>query len=227
MTPERLLKVQEAYDAVIELEPSRRTAVLANICVGDDFLLEQVERLLDLRERASGFLETPPPELRFAGAPDSFVGKRVGPWRLVREIGRGGMSVVYLGVRADDAFQKEVAIKLVWTAPGGAELVNSFRNEREILAAMDHPNIERLIDGGATEEGLHYLVMEHVDGTPITKFCNERKLSINHRLKLFRQVCEAVQYAHRNLIVHRDLKPGNIFVTDDGVVKLLDFGIAR
>src|ERR1700741_4788983 len=120
MTPERLSDVQKAYEAVIELEPSQRAAALADICAGDNDLREEVERLLGLREEASGFLETPPPELRFVVAPDSFEGKRLGPWRLVREIGRGGMSVVYLAVRADDAFQKEVAIKLVWTAPGDA-----------------------------------------------------------------------------------------------------------
>ncbi|HKQ73771.1 MAG TPA: protein kinase [Blastocatellia bacterium] len=227
MTPERLLNVQKAYVAVAGLEPSRRAAVLADICAGDDDLREQVERLLDLREEAEGFLETPPPELRFAGSPDSFVGKRVGPWRLVSEIGRGGMGVVYQAARADDAFQKQVAVKMVWMAPGSAELVNRFRREREILAALDHPNIARLLDGGATEEGLHYLVLEFVAGMPITDYCNERRLSINDRLRLFRQVCEAVQYAHRNLVIHRDLKPGNIFVTADGSVKLLDFGIAK
>src|SRR5262245_3321859 len=225
VTPERLLQVQEAYETVIEQDPPRRDGALAAICAGDEDLRREVERLLNLPVEAKDFLETPPPPLQTLNPSDSLAGKRAGAWRLIREIGRGGMGAVYLAERADDSFHKQVAVKIV--SPAWGELVDRFRQEREILAALDHPSIARLLDGGATEDGLQYLVMEYVEGAPITEYCDQRKLSIDDRLKLFRRVCEAVQYAHRNLVVHRDLKPGNIFVNSDGAIKLLDFGIAR
>jgi eukaryotic-like serine/threonine-protein kinase len=169
-------------------------------------------------------------------------GRMIGPYRIVREIGRGGMSVVYLAERADDVYRKQVAVKLVWPGLMTGEIERRFRQERRILARLDHPNIARLLDGGVTEDGCQYVVMEYVEGDPITEFCDSRKLSITQRLKLFQQICAAVQYAHDNLIVHRDLKPSNILVTGGGVaggvvasagapndetVKLLDFGIAK
>ena len=154
-------------------------------------------------------------------------GRMIGPYRIVREIGRGGMSVVYLAERADDVYRKQVAVKLVWPGLMTGEIERRFRQERRILARLDHPNIARLLDGGVTEDGCQYVVMEYVEGEPITEFCDSRKLSITERLKLFQQICAAVQYAHDNLIVHRDLKPSNILVANDGTVKLLDFGIAK
>lgn len=186
MTPERLAQVQKAYDAVVEHEPARRGAILAEICAEDDELRAQVERLLNLREEAKDFFEAPLPELQPAGSPTAIAGMRAGPWQLLREIGRGGMGAVFLAERADDAFHKQAAVKIVSPVLGGAELVNRFRREREILAALDHPNIARLLDGGATEEGLHYLVMEYVEGTPITEYCNQHRLSVRDRLEIFR-----------------------------------------
>ena len=154
-------------------------------------------------------------------------GRRIGPYQTLREIGRGGMGVVWLATRADDAYQKQVAIKLVWPGPESGEVLRRFRQERQILANLEHPNIARMLDGGTTEEGWPYVVMEYIEGQSITHYCTAHQLSLNERLQLFRTVCDAVQYAHQNLVVHRDLKPGNILVTEGGTVKLLDFGIAK
>ncbi|MBI4910862.1 MAG: protein kinase [Acidobacteria bacterium] len=155
-------------------------------------------------------------------------GKQIGPYRLERELGSGGMGVVYLATRTDNQFQKKVAIKLLNVAKESAELINRFRNEQQILAQMDHPNICRLYDGGITAEGEPYFIMEYLrDALPLDAYCRRHELGIRERLRLFRQACSAVQYAHRFLIVHRDLKPGNILVTSDGEVKLMDFGIAK
>jgi eukaryotic-like serine/threonine-protein kinase len=153
--------------------------------------------------------------------------ERAGAYRLGRKLGQGGMSVVYLGERDDGQFEQTVAIKLLPTGPAMPTMARRFESERRLLARLDHPNIARLIDGGITQEGWPYLVMDFVDGRPITEYCDQHELDLEQRLALFRQVLEAVQYAHRNLVVHRDLKPSNILVTPDGVVKLLDFGIAK
>ena len=152
---------------------------------------------------------------------------RIGPYKVLQEIGHGGMGSVYLAARADEQYQKRVAIKVIKAGMDGAEVVGRFRRERQILAALDHPNVARLLDGGATEQGLPYLVMEYIQGQPLHDYCDSRRLPIARRLEIFQQVCSAVAYAHRNLIVHRDLKPSNILVTADGVPRLLDFGIAK
>jgi non-specific serine/threonine protein kinase/serine/threonine-protein kinase len=152
---------------------------------------------------------------------------RVGPYRLIRPIGRGGMGAVYLAVRDDDVFQKRVAIKLLKRGMDTEAIVRRFQHERQILAALEHPNIASLLDGGTTADGLPYFAMEYVEGQPITEYCDGRQLDTNARLELFRHVCAAVQYAHQNLIVHRDIKPANVLVTNDGTPKLLDFGIAK
>ncbi len=152
---------------------------------------------------------------------------RFGPYKALKELGRGGMGRVYLAARADEQYQKRVAIKVIKAEVDRDEVVSRFRRERQILASLDHPNISRFLDGGATEDGRPYFVMEYVEGMAIDQYCNRQGLSIPGRLKLFRQLCSAVEYAHRNLIVHRDIKPGNILVTAEGVPKLLDFGIAK
>jgi serine/threonine protein kinase/predicted negative regulator of RcsB-dependent stress response len=151
---------------------------------------------------------------------------RIGPYKLIREVGRGGMGAVYLAVR-DDQFQKRVAIKVVKRGMDSEVILRRFRRERQILASLDHPNVARLLDGGSTEDGLPYLVMEYVEGSRLYEYADNHRLDTAERLKLFRIICGAVQYAHQNLIVHRDLKPGNILVTSEGVPKLLDFGIAK
>jgi len=157
----------------------------------------------------------------------AYLNREIGPYRLTDVIGRGGMGTVFKASRADGEFQQEVAIKLIKTGIHAGEHVQRFLVEREILAGLQHPNIAHLYDGGVTENGLPYLVMEYIDGKPIDEFCDEQKLSIAERLEIFRDVCSAVQFAHKNLIVHRDLKTQNIYVTKEGVVKILDFGIAK
>ncbi|MGA3187089.1 MAG: protein kinase [Bryobacteraceae bacterium] len=159
--------------------------------------------------------------------PPNLEGQRFGAYRIIREIGRGGMGAVYLAARADDQFNKRVALKILRADINAQEVLSRFRHERQILASFDHPNIAGLLDGGSTPNGEPYLVMDFVEGTPIDQYCDSHSLSVAERITLFRQVCSAVQYVHQNLIVHRDLKPSNILVTADGVPKLLDFGIAK
>jgi serine/threonine protein kinase len=158
---------------------------------------------------------------------NNWIGRRVGPYRIQKLLGRGGMGAVFLANRDDDQFRKNVALKLLRFDTDDAAILARFRNERQILAALDHPNIAALYDGGSTEEGLPYIVMEYVVGETITAYGESQHLSITARLRIFSQVCDAVQYAHQKLIVHRDIKPGNILVNRDGVPKLLDFGIAK
>src|SRR6185503_18396474 len=154
-------------------------------------------------------------------------GETIGPYRLGTELGRGGMGTVFLAERADGQFDQRVALKLVKRGMDSAEILDRFRAERQILARLQHANVARLLDGGVTPDGQPYFAMEHVEGEPLTTYCQRVSLSTALRLRLFLQVCEAVEYAHRNLVVHRDLKPSNILVTPDGQVKLLDFGIAK
>ncbi|HKS40040.1 MAG TPA: protein kinase [Blastocatellia bacterium] len=229
MTPERWQKIDQILDVVLELDACERTKFLNRTCADDIELLSEVESLLAASEQSGSFIESPFLSAADLGDTDSIslAGQSLGPYRLLREIGCGGMGVVYLAVRADDEFKKQVAIKLVQSGPHNKDLLRRFRRERQILANLDHPNIARLFDGGTTEQGLPYLVMEYITGTPITEYCDERKLSITDRLKLFRDVCAAVQHAHQSLVIHCDLKPSNILVTLGGEVKLLDFGIAK
>ncbi len=157
----------------------------------------------------------------------SMVGRRIGPYQLLHAIGKGGMGSVYAAARADQEYKKIVAIKLVTSGMGTEDMLRRFRNERQVLAGLDHPYIGRLLDGGSTEDGFPYLVMEFVEGLPIDRYCESHHLSLTERLKLFQKVCSAVQYAHQNLVVHRDIKPSNILIGTNGEPKLLDFGIAR
>src|SRR5262249_23025478 len=152
---------------------------------------------------------------------------RIGPYELLQEIGHGGMGTVYLAARADDEFRQTVALKLIRRGMDTDLVVSRFRNERQILASLNHSNIGALLDGGTTRDGLPYLVMEYVDGQPIDRYCEAHRLPIRARLELFVLVCRAVQHAHARLVVHRDLKPGNILVTAEGQPKLLDFGLAK
>ncbi len=229
---ERLNKIKTLFEEVFELSSEERKRFLANACNGDVTLCAEIERLLYLHDSTPEFLQQPPlinelPDTSTAMNPDAALGRRIGAYQVIRELGRGGMGAVFLAHRADQTFEKQVAIKLVWPGLGSEEIIQRFQQERQILARLEHPNIARLLDGGVTEDGWHYIVMEYIDGVSITQFCGNNLLSMEARLHLFRAVCKAVQFAHQNLVIHRDLKPGNILVTADGTPKLLDFGIAK
>lgn len=227
MDPERWRRIEEIFQEATELAPGVRGRYLREAC-RDQTLLREVEKLIDSHERAGAFIEGTPSFENFISSESNVAsGRRVGAYELIREIGQGGMGSVYLAARADDEFRKEVAIKLVIGGVDQESIVRRFRTERQILAALDHPNIARLLDGGTALGGSPYFVMEYIDGEPIVAYCDKRRLTIAARLKIFQAVCAAVHYAHQNLVVHRDIKPGNILVTADGVPKLLDFGIAK
>lgn len=231
MTPERWQQIRQAYERANALDAAQRSPYLAEIALRDAELCREVESLLSQMDRVeSSFLNQPAADLLAPDlneAPGFRAGRDMGPYLLIEEIGHGGMGEVYRARRADGQYQKEVAIKLVRGGYDTGLILERFRYERQILANLDHANIARLLDGGTTDDGIPYLVMELIAGTPIDEYCEKRKLPVSERLALFRQVCFAVQYAHQHLIVHRDLKPSNILVTDDGVPKLLDFGIAK
>ena len=230
-TSERWARIKELFDAAVDLNPDSRAALLDRECGEDQALREEIEDLIKSDALTAGFIEKPalrvPRDLFPDRIADRLAGQQFGSYKLIREIGRGGLGTVYLAARADDQYQKEVAIKVIRRGLDTDDIVRRFRNERQILAQLDHPNIARLIDGGTTQEGLPYFVMEHVNGEPIIAYCQANALSAIDRLKLFRKVCAAVTYAHQNLVIHRDLKPSNILVTREGVPKLLDFGIAK
>jgi eukaryotic-like serine/threonine-protein kinase len=232
VTPERWKKVEEVFEAVLRRAPQDRAAFLDSVCADDTTLRNQVDTLLLSLERAGNSINSPAfgnalTDTMVSEATPTVIGKRLGAYRIEREIGRGGMGSVYLAVRADDEYNKRVAIKLIKRGMDTDFIVRRFRNERQILASLDHPHIARLLDGGTTDDGLPYFVMEYVEGHPIYRYCDQHRLTIIDRLKLFREVCAAVQYAHENLVIHRDLKPTNILVTAVGTPKLLDFGIAK
>lgn len=211
----------------IEREPESRDAWVNTVCAGDEALRAEITRLLARQESAAQFLEESPLAVAAESNHRSMIGERIGLYRIISQIGRGGMGAVYLAERDDQHFTRRVALKLIKRGMDTDFVVQRFRNERQILASLDHPNIAGLIDGGATEAGLPYLIMEYVEGQPITKYANNHNLTTVERLKLFRTVCSAIQYAHQNLVIHRDLKPSNILVTKAGEPKLLDFGIAK
>ena len=228
---ERWTRVKELFEAAVDLAPNERVTLLNNECDGDDALRREVESLLASDAQTDGFIEQPVLEMPrnlFPESPDeSLVGRQFGAYQILREVGRGGLGAVYLAARADDEYRKEVAIKLVRRGLDTEDILRRFRNERQILAQLDHPNIARLIDGGTTDDGRPYFVMEYVNGQPITAYCESHSLNPTERLDLFRKVCAAVTFAHQNLVIHRDLKPSNILVAADGEPKLLDFGIAK
>jgi serine/threonine protein kinase len=247
-------RAKQLFDAALDLDPSRRSSFLADTCP-DAALRQQIEQLLLNYQKAGNLLDDAvfeptiadpgrttdtPAELRrpldsadlsatatSADSQDPFVGRHLSAYKLIRRIGRGGMAAVYLAARADDEFDKLVAIKLVQPGLDSENLLHRFRNERQTLAGLDHPNIVKLLDGGSTLEGLPFLVMDYVQGCPVDDYCDQHKLCVDDRLHLFTKVCEAVHYAHQKGVVHRDLKPGNILVTTGGTPKLLDFGIAK
>ena len=227
MSAERWQRLQNLFHDALERAPDDRAAFLTAACGDDTQLRAEVERLLRADEQASRFVSDAAADVERVAATMPPDGRQIGAYRIVRELGRGGMGTVYLGERADAQFEMRVAIKLIKRGMDTEAVLQRFRHERQILAGLEHPNIARLLDGGTTDEGVPYFVMEYVDGQPIDEYCRAHALSLTERLRLFRRVCAAVFYAHQHLVVHRDLKPSNILVTSDGVPKLLDFGIAR
>lgn len=228
MSPEGWQEVKELFEAALERQGSEREAFIRAACERDETLGSELRRLLKSHDQAATFLEDR--SLLFESLPiqpELPMITRAGPYRIVRKIGHGGMGTVYLAERSDGEFRKQVAIKLMTPQFGAGKVVNRFRNERQVLAALDHPNIARLLDGGSTEQGFPYLVMDYVDGIRIDDWCDNRRLTVRARLKLFLHVCAAVEYAHAKQVIHRDIKPNNILVTAEGVPKLLDFGIAK
>jgi eukaryotic-like serine/threonine-protein kinase len=220
--------VRALFDEAVDLEGDARAQRLARLRAESPALAADVESLLEWDARPRGPLDIGlAPFTPAADDADALIGRELGAWRIVDVIGRGGMGVVYRAERADAAFRMPAAIKVVRSGGSSHEIFRRFVQERETLAALDHPNIARLLDGGTTPQGQPYLVMELVDGVPIDRYCDERKLTIDARLDLFRLVCDAVRYAHQALVVHRDIKPDNILVTRDGTPKLLDFGVAK
>ncbi len=223
---DRWREIDLVFAEALDKPLAERAAFLDEACADDPELRLAVERLLTADEASDTFLERPASEM-LGLVPEVEAGERLGPYRLLRRLGAGGMGTVYLARREDEHYQQDVALKILRSGLQGTEAVHRFLAERQILARLEHPNIARLYDGGSTPDGRPYLVMELVEGLPIDDYCDRHQLTVDQRLDLFRRVCSAVQHAHQNLLVHRDLKPGNILVTEAGEPKLLDFGIAK
>jgi len=229
--PSRWRKIEDLFHQALEQPEVERQLWLIRACAGDDSLLTEVESLLEseksgaslcIREHVVGAATAMAKALEQSQCP-----RRVGPYQLLRQIGRGGMGTVYLAERADGQFEQQVAVKMVQPGMDTEFILARFRRERRVLARFDHRNIGRLLDGGTTSDGTPYFVMEYIDGHWITRYCDSKTLSVEERLRLFLRVCSAVHYAHLQFVVHRDLKPGNILVDSKGDPKLLDFGICK
>lgn len=229
MGADRWQRLNQIFHAALALDPDGRSEFIAQTCADDDWLRREAEAMLGAHERAGrDFGATRHPALALGElASPNLTGLRLGPYRLTGEIGRGGMGSVWLAERVDGEFDQHVAIKVIKRGMDTAQVLERFRAERQIVASFEHPNIAQLIDGGTTDDGLPYFVMEYIQGQPIDRYADERRLEVKERLGLFLQVCDAVSYAHQHLIVHRDIKPQNILVTPSGVPKLLDFGSAK
>lgn len=223
-------QVREVVDAVLDLPPEQRSPFLDQACPQPG-VRRYVDSLILSYDQAGEFLGEPAlvshADTIAQSKADSWKGRRVGPYQVTEEIGVGGMGSVYRAMRVDDQYRKQVAIKVVRSGFDSRFALNRFKAERQILANLEHPNIARLLEGGSTEDGQPYFVMEYIEGQPLDQYCDEHHLTITDRLRLFRTVCTAVQYAHQNLVIHRDIKPNNILVNADRVPKLLDFGIAK
>lgn len=236
MRKERWQRLENIFAEAVEIPADQRERWLDDACAGDPEMRSEIGRMIDADAAAEGVIDSPVfasptfselfPAIEDSVPPD-LAGTRIGPYELVRELGRGGMGAVFLAKRADREFEQFVAVKLIKRGMDTDFILKRFRNERQILAKLSHPHIARLLDGGSTSDGLPYFVMEYVPGEPIHSFCDKRSFTVHERLQLFQKVCAAVNYAHEKLIIHRDLKPGNILVTDDLDLRLLDFGIAK
>ncbi|HKP85642.1 MAG TPA: protein kinase [Blastocatellia bacterium] len=234
MTPERWQQIEEIFQTALDLAPDERDLYVTKACAGDEELQRQVETLLtqyNTRDILDETLSVHTDLYALAALVDTeadpMIGRRVGAYRIERQVGRGGMGAVYEATRADNVFRRRVAIKLVKRGMDTDFILRRFRNERQILASLDHLNIARMFDGGTTDEGLPYFVMEYIEGQPLYRYADGQRLTVRERAALFRSVCDAIHYAHQKHVIHRDIKPSNILVTSEGVPKLLDFGIAK
>ncbi len=229
MDAERWQKIKSLLEEVLEIPAESRSAFLEKSCNGDTDLQNEIEKLLVFEESASELLEQEivSAVLGNQTPTKNLIGQQIGKYRIIDELGAGGMGTVYLAERADGEFEQKVALKLIKGGMNTEAILRHFFNERQILASLEHPNIARLIDGGTTDEGLPFFIMEFVEGEPINEYAEKENLGLEEKLDLFREVCTAVSFAHRNLVIHRDLKPSNILITREGKVKLLDFGIAK
>ncbi|HLK66924.1 MAG TPA: protein kinase [Bryobacteraceae bacterium] len=230
MNAEQWRRVGELFHEALDRPPGQRTRFAEEASAGDPEVQRELLSLLDNDRAAAGFVEkqvkSAVMSLFDADTTQPRI-QRVGAYRILRELGRGGMGTVFLAERDDAQYHTKVAIKLVRPGMDTDVILQRFRRERQTLAHLQHPHIARLLDGGTTDDGLPYIVMEYIPGAPITQYCSSRELGIPEILKLFLDVCSAVEYAHQHFVVHRDLKPGNIMVSDDGTAKLLDFGICK
>jgi eukaryotic-like serine/threonine-protein kinase len=224
--PRRWRETEQIFLETVECGDELRAARLGALDRDDPAMAAEVRRTIEAAAQGDGFLESSAMRLSDDEVADP-APERIGPWRVLSLISRGGMGSVYLAVRDDGSFHREVAIKLIRRGFDSVSIVRRFRRERQILASLDHPNIARLLDGGAAADGLPYLVMEYIAGEPMTQWCEQKRATIVQRLRLFQDVCRAVHYAHQRLVAHLDIKPANILVTEEGVPRLLDFGIAR
>jgi serine/threonine protein kinase/tetratricopeptide (TPR) repeat protein len=234
MNQERWRQIEAVFAEAVELSAERSRTYLDEVCASDEELRREVELLLESDRKAQGQIGTAVGVAAAAFAVQmqrdfsaSQIGQRIGPYEIVREIGRGGMGSVYQAVRIDDQYIRSVAIKFIAQGMDTPEALARFRTERQILASLQHPNIAALLDGGATANGRPYIVMEYIEGELLLDYCQKRNLSVDDRLDLFCRLCDAVHHAHQSLVIHRDIKPGNVLVTENGVPKLLDFGIAK
>jgi eukaryotic-like serine/threonine-protein kinase len=230
MTPDRWQRLNDIFHAALERPAEERANFLQSACADDLSLLEASRKLLYANEHGRGLTTALAQEAQGIiqeSDRERAIGRHVGAWCIEREIGHGGMGTVYLARRADAQFEKLAAIKLINRGMDTASVLRRFRDERQILARLEHENIAHLLDGGSTKDGLPYFVMEYIEGQSIDDWCEGHGLAVAERLRLFQQVCAAVSYAHQHLVIHRDIKPSNILVTERGVPKLLDFGIAK
>jgi serine/threonine protein kinase/tetratricopeptide (TPR) repeat protein/TolB-like protein len=224
---EKWEQIKEIFTLALEKSPEDRIRFVEQACAGDEALRSEIESLLSNYEGDQCFLEESPASELSSARTQRMAGRRIGAYRIISRCGQGGMAEVYLAERADNEYRQRVAIKMVAYGANSEEILRRFRNERQALAGLVHPNIVRLLDGGSSDEGMPYIVMDYVDGIQVDEYCDMRRLTVPERLRLFQTVCDAVQFAHDHLVIHRDLKPSNILITADGIPRLLDFGIAK
>jgi non-specific serine/threonine protein kinase/serine/threonine-protein kinase len=227
MTPARNRRIRELFDAAFGQTEEAQADLLWRECGDDEELVSAVWRLLGANRKTDEFMKKPAWATRRIESAEAAPDSMIGHYKVIKEIGKGGMGIVYQAVRADEVFRRIVAVKVIKPEFAMDTFIAVFQQERQILADLDHPNIARIVDGGSTDSGLPFFVMDYVDGVALDKFSQAHGLSVNQRLMLFRQVCKAAEYLHRNRVVHSDFKPSNILVGTDGIVKILDFGIAR